>query len=75
MPRPCAYAGRDCAEGGGVHLYGIQEREKQADDLREVPRTAVQGTGTAKFGAGGILCRYSRKEWEENRGVHLASAG
>ena len=41
MPGSRTYAGGNSAEGGGIELHGILEREEQLDDLRKVSGIAI----------------------------------
>ena len=42
VPRSYPHAGRDTAEIFGLELYGVSEREKQPDAVREIPRAEIQ---------------------------------
>ena len=70
----CAYAGEHTAEGIGIRFYGIPEGKEQSDDLREIPRIAVQVSEPGIL-VSRVLCGHSGKECEEDRRVHPASTG
>ena len=72
VPGPRTYAGRDTAEGSDIELHGIPKGKEQSDDLREVPRAAVQVPEPGILVLR-ILRRYGGKECKEDRGVHPSS--
>ena len=68
------YVSIDTAQNERFGIYGIFEREKQFNNISKVweyeicipkPRILVQG----------ILCGYSRKEYENNKRVHIYTVG
>jgi len=38
----CSHVGRDTAKGSGVEFCRIPEREKHADDIRDIPGVKIQ---------------------------------
>ena len=74
MSGPHTYARRDTTQVLGVQFYGIPEREKQPDDIREAPGIEVkipqQGVLVQR-----VLRRHSGQKCKENRGIHTAPAG
>ena len=72
MPGSYTPAVKYPAQNERVRIYGIPEREKQSDDIKEIrkheicipkPRILVQG----------ILCGYSRKEYKSNKRIYSKS--
>ena len=73
MPGSCAYACGDTSEVQCFAIHGISEREKQPDDIREMGKHEVQ-VSEQRILVQRILCRYGRKEHEEDKRIYSTSA-
>ena len=69
MPGPCAYAGGNPTKGSGIELYGLSKREKQPNDIREVPGITLQVQESGIL-VPGILCGHGGEKCKENRRIH-----
>lgn len=74
MPGSHPYAGKHPTKVQCITVYGISQRKKFADDIRQARKSEVQVWKPAIL-VPGILCGYRGQEQESDCGIYQKSAG